>query len=230
MTPLIESIGLVKHYAASGTREDVRVLNGIDMRVDRGESVAVMGASGSGKSTLLHLLGGLDRPTSGEVRFSGESINTYTADQLATYRNRRIGFIFQFHHLLPEFTALENILMPTLIRGGDPVETRTRADALMERLQIAHRSAHRPSECSGGEQQRIAIARALINSPDIVLADEPTGNLDQGNAALVLDLLLDVRAAEGLTMILVTHDPMIASRCGRSVRLRGGLMMESQSD
>jgi lipoprotein-releasing system ATP-binding protein len=230
MTPLIESIGLVKQYAANGTRDDVRVLNGIDMSVNRGESVAVMGASGSGKSTLLHLLGGLDRPTAGEVRFDGDRINDYTAEQLAAYRNRRIGFIFQFHHLLPEFTALENILMPTLIRNGDPTETRTRAHALMDRLQIAHRSAHRPSECSGGEQQRIAIARALINRPDLVLADEPTGNLDQANAAMVLDLLLDIRATEGLTMILVTHDPVIAERCGRSVQLRGGRMMESQSD
>jgi lipoprotein-releasing system ATP-binding protein len=230
MTPLIDGVDLVKRYASNGSREEVLVLDGANLAVQRGESVAVMGASGSGKSTLLHLLGGLDRPTSGDVRFDGSSIGAYTAEQLALYRNRRIGFIFQFHHLLPEFTALENILMPTLIRGGDPAETGSRAKALMERLQIAHRSEHRPSECSGGEQQRIAIARALINRPDLVLADEPTGNLDQANAAVVLDLLLDVRAAEGLTMILVTHDPMIAARCGRSVRLRGGRMMETQSE
>lgn len=230
MRPLIEGVGLVKRYAANGSREEVRVLNGTDLAVRRGESVAVMGASGSGKSTLLHLLGGLDRPTAGDVRFDGESINAFTAEQLAAYRNRRIGFIFQFHHLLPEFTALENILMPTLIRGVDPAETRQRAMDLMERLQIAHRASHRPSECSGGEQQRIAIARALINRPDLVLADEPTGNLDQANAAVVLDLLLDVRAAEGLTMILVTHDPLIAARCGRSVLLRGGQVMESQPE
>jgi lipoprotein-releasing system ATP-binding protein len=230
MIPLIESIGLVKRYTANGTREEVRVLDGIDLSVHRGESVAVMGASGSGKSTLLHLLGGLDRPTAGEVRFDGDRINDYTAEQLAAYRNRRIGFIFQFHHLLPEFTALENVLMPTFIRNGDPSGTRTRAYALMDRLQIAHRSAHRPSECSGGEQQRIAIARALINSPDLLLADEPTGNLDQANAAIVLDLLLEIQAAEGVTLILVTHDPNIAGRCARSVMLRGGRMMESQTD
>lgn len=230
MSVLIEGIGLVKRYAANGSREEVRVLDGADLAVHRGESVAVMGASGSGKSTLLHLLGGLDQPTSGDVRFAGESIGSYSAEQLASYRNRRIGFIFQFHHLLPEFTALENILMPTLIRTDHREDPRSRALELMDRLQIAHRREHRPSECSGGEQQRIAIARALINRPDLVLADEPTGNLDQANAGVVLDLLLDVRAAEGLTMILVTHDPAIASRCGRSVLLRGGQVMESQPE
>lgn len=225
---LIEGVDLVKRYEANGSRNAVSVLDGVRLGVQRGERVAIMGSSGSGKSTLLHILGGLDRPTSGDVRFDGESIMTYDSETLARYRNRRIGFIFQFHHLLPEFTAWENVLMPTLISDGDTSDVEFRAGFLFEHLQIAHRRHHRPSECSGGEQQRIAIARALINRPDLILADEPTGNLDQANASIVLDLLLSLQESEGVTMILVTHDPAIAARCNRELFLTRGRILESQ--
>jgi lipoprotein-releasing system ATP-binding protein len=227
ISTLIEARGIHKTYAAKGEKDAVEVLRGVDLRIQTKERLAIIGSSGSGKSTLLHLLGGLDRPDHGDVIYGQTPLSTLNATQLARYRNQEVGFIFQFHHLLPEFSTLENVLMPTFIAAADVNETRERAQYLLDTLHLAHRVNHRPSELSGGEQQRVAIARALINRPQLLLADEPTGNLDQTNAQSVMDLLLELQSSESLTLVLVTHDPLIASQCDRICELHAGLVMES---
>ena len=218
--------GLYKSYRKG--KNEVPVLNGVDLDVERGEMVAVVGSSGSGKSTLLHLLGLLDAPDAGEVLLDGERIDNLGEAQRDQLRNSTFGFIFQFYHLLPELSALENVLMPQLIRHGlwsywrERGKLRQEGKNLLDRVGLGHRLTHRPSELSGGEMQRAAIARALAGRPKVLLADEPTGNLDAGNGQAVLELLRDLNRERGLTMILVTHDQQIAQQADRIVRLAEG--------
>jgi lipoprotein-releasing system ATP-binding protein len=227
------------HLAASGLakgyrkgRNEVPVLRGVDLEVERGELVAVVGSSGSGKSTLLHVLGLLDTPDEGEVWFEGKRIDDGPEKRRDVLRNRTFGFIFQFYHLLPELSALENVMMPLMIRHGlvpylfRRREIRREAAALLERVGLGHRLSHRPSELSGGEMQRAAIARALAGGPEILLADEPTGNLDSTTGQGVLELLRDLNRERGLTMMLVTHDLTIAQQADRVVRLAEGRIEE----
>lgn len=230
MTAHLAAIGIKKAYQRG--KIAVPVLQGVDLEVEHGELVAVVGASGSGKSTLLHVLGLLDGPDSGVVRLEGERIDNKPDRQRDAMRNRTFGFIFQFYHLLPELTALENVMMPQLIRHGvfaymsKRKTIRREAAALLERVGMGHRMEHHPSELSGGEMQRAAIARALAGGPAIVLADEPTGNLDAGTGQTVLELLRDLNRERGLTMILVTHDHQIAQQTDRIVRLAEGRIEE----
>ncbi len=211
---------LTKEYV-DGPRV-VRVLTGLDLEIAAGERVAIVGESGVGKSTLLHILGTLDRPTSGEVWFDGEELARKSDHELAHFRNREVGFIFQFHHLLPDFTALENVMMPALIAGARRETARQRAGALLARVGLSERVEHRPGELSGGEQQRVAVARALIQEPRVVLADEPTGNLDPATAEGVQDLLIELNAERRLTLVVVTHSTVLASAMDRTLRLTGG--------
>jgi lipoprotein-releasing system ATP-binding protein len=226
----LAAVGLEKAYLKGKSR--VPVLRGVDLSIDRGEMVAIVGASGSGKSTLLHVLGQLDAPDAGSVALDGRRIDNDGGHRRDALRNETFGFIFQFYHLLPELTALENVMMPRLIRHGFWSYLRQRrairdeATALLERVGLGHRLAHHPAELSGGEMQRAAIARALAGNPEIVLADEPTGNLDAGSGQGVLDLLRDLNRERGLTMILVTHDNQIANQADRVVRLVEGRIEE----
>ncbi len=222
--PLLEARRVHKTYRFGAL--GVEVLRGVDLAVHAGEWVAVLGSSGSGKSTLMHLLGGLDRPDAGkgEVRFRGEPISLQPGSALDSYRNRDIGFVFQFYHLLPELSVLENTVLPSLVRGGASggrASIRRDAEALLDAFGLAHRLAHRPSQLSGGERQRVAIARALINRPAVLLADEPTGNLDAATGAGILDLLAE-RHRQGLTVVMVTHDHEVAARATRQIRLVNG--------
>ena len=211
---------LVKSY--EGPRETVRVLKGLDLEVARGESVAVVGASGVGKSTLLHLVGTLDRPDSGQVLVGGKDLFNLAERELAAFRNRHIGFVFQFHHLLPEFSALENVMMPALIARMDRRQARERAARLLEQVGLAGREGHRPAELSGGEQQRVAVARALVMGPELLLADEPTGNLDEETGQRVQELFLRLKQEMGLTTLVATHNEKLAAALDRRVRLVGG--------
>jgi lipoprotein-releasing system ATP-binding protein len=212
------------HKSFDHMGRSLEVLRGIDLEIDEGEIVAIVGPSGAGKSTLLHCIGTLDLPTSGKIELAGEDITLGTAKpkKLAALRNRTIGFVFQFHHLLPEFTALENVVMPGLIQGRSADEMEAAAKALLGEVGLAERLTHRPGELSGGEQQRVALARALVLSPKLLLADEPTGNLDTATSAEVHDLFFETNRARGTTIVVVTHNASFAERMPRVVHLRDG--------
>jgi lipoprotein-releasing system ATP-binding protein len=203
-------------------RTEVHVLKSVSLEIKRGELAAIVGASGVGKTTLLHILGTLDRPTSGTVRFDGDDVFAMDEPALADFRNRKIGFVFQFHHLLPEFTALENVMMPALIRRQDQTEARAAAEAVLKEVGLEHRLEHRTGELSGGEQQRVAVARALVLRPDLVLADEPTGNLDSHTGEEVFKLLRDLNRAKGVTFVIVTHNEALSSQADRIIRMVDG--------
>jgi lipoprotein-releasing system ATP-binding protein len=220
MSSLVEVRGLCKTYFSGPNR--VEVLNGINLNLEAGTTTALVGASGAGKSTLLHLLGALDRPTDGTILFREENLFRKNDRDLALFRNRSIGFVFQFHHLLPEFTALENVMMPALIARVPKTKAAETAEALLTDVGLAHRLTHRPGELSGGEQQRVAIARALALSPELLLADEPTGNLDMKTSEGVHALLNDLQQKRGLTLVVVTHNERLAAAMGRTVRLIDG--------
>lgn len=205
----------------------INVLNGVHLMVGRGEMVAVVGASGAGKSTLLHVCGALDRPNRGEVRVEGESLSNRSDDELAAIRNRKIGFVFQFHHLLREFSALENVMMPLRISGINEREARSRAELLLGRVGLTGRMHHRPSELSGGEQQRTAVARALAMDPALLLADEPSGNLDHGTAEMLHDLLAQLARDLEIGMVVVTHNRSLAARADRALLLEDGSLAET---
>jgi lipoprotein-releasing system ATP-binding protein len=218
---LIRAEGLGKVYG-DGDRHRVEVLRDLDLSVVAGEKVVIVGQSGVGKSTLLHVLGALDRPTSGQVWFGSESLTAMSERDLAEFRNREIGFIFQFHHLLPDFTALENTMMPGLIRGLSWSDAEARARGVLTQVGLSHRLDHKPGELSGGEQQRVAVARAVVLSPRAVLADEPTGNLDPATADEVHELLMDLNRTRGITLVIVTHNDRLAALADRTLRLQSG--------
>ena len=225
---VLTGTGLVKRYTEEDGSELV-ILDGVDIEVARGEAVAIVGASGAGKSTLLHLLGCLDRPTAGAVRLAGQSVDVLSETELAAVRSRSIGFVFQFHHLLREFNALENVMMPQLIAGVQPTEARRRAEELLASVGLAARASHRSSELSGGEQQRVAVARALANRPAVIIADEPSGNLDTHTGEHLHELFFRLRDEHGVALVLATHNRELAERADRVLLLKEGHLRSNDS-
>lgn len=217
-SPMVEAHALTKNFG------ELQVLRGIDLQIGRAEVVSIMGASGAGKTTLLQILGTLDRPTSGSVTIDGVDPFSLSQRQLSAFRNTKIGFVFQFHQLLPEFTALENVMLPALIGGKTAPEAEARAAELLDFLNLSHRADHKPNELSGGEKQRAAIARALVNNPSVVFADEPSGNLDSHNADELQSLFFSLREKYGQTFVIVTHDARLAQTCDRMIVIKDGLV------
>lgn len=217
---MLQAVNIRKRYGS------LEVLKGIDLTIEKSEIVSIVGSSGAGKSTLLHLLGTLDTPDTGEVLFDGESVSSLKRSELAKFRNRHIGFVFQFHNLLPEFTALENVCLPAYLAGRSEKETRVRARELLGMLNMERRADHKPSEMSGGEQQRVSVARALINSPEIIFADEPSGNLDSRNAAELHQIFFLLRKELGQTFVIVTHNDQLAAMADRKITMRDGHILE----
>ena len=221
--PFLEALGIVKTYAVGG--RSLTVLRDLELTVAAGEMVAIVGASGVGKSTLLHILGGLDRADQGRIAIDGVELTTLPPAEIVAFRNRRVGFVFQFHHLLPEFSALENAEMPMRIARMPMADARPRAEELLGRVGLGERLTHRPGMLSGGEQQRVAVARALVMRPAVLLADEPTGDLDEQTADSLHALLREMHEASGLTSIIATHNPRLAHACDRVLRLEGGRLL-----
>ncbi len=223
-SPVLRASHIAKKFSTENKEEQLEVLTDVNLTMQLSDVVAIVGSSGCGKSTLLHILGGLDRPNAGKIWWEDNAIHTLKTDQLAEMRNRHIGFVFQFHHLLPEFTAIENVMMPALIRGDSQEIAREKAAGLLDRFDMGNRLQHRPSQLSGGEQQRVSMARALMNDPAMILADEPTGNLDEKNTETILSLLFELREDRNLSIILVTHEQFIAERCDQIFLLQNGLL------
>jgi len=223
MASLVVASGIRKHFSTGD--DGLEVLKGIDLAIDRGEVVAIVGPSGVGKSTLLHILGGLDTPTAGAVRFGGSDVFSLGEAERARLRNRHIGFVFQFHHLLPDFTALENAMMPLLVQGQEAEGARARAEELLGRVGLEDRLSHLPAELSGGESQRVAVVRALVTEPDVVLADEPSGNLDEKRSAELHDLMWDLSLDLGRALVIVTHEAALADRADRVVHMQDGRVL-----
>lgn len=219
---MIEAKGIEKSFG------NLKVLKGIDFNAEKSEVVSIMGASGAGKSTLLQILGTLSTPDKGTLLIDGTDVTTLSRKEISTFRNRKIGFVFQFHHLLPEFTSLENVMIPALINGASESEAKKRAAELLDTLGLAERATHKPSELSGGEQQRVAIARALMNKPAVLFADEPSGNLDSVTKAELHQLFFRLRDELGQTIVIVTHDPDLAKMCDRSLFMRDGVFINDQ--
>lgn len=224
VVPPLEVQDLHKYFSTASGDGELRVLQGVRLRVETGEAVAIIGQSGAGKSTLLNLLGALDRPTAGEVKIGGQPLSSLTEDQLAEVRNRHIGFVFQFHHLLKDFTALENVMMPCLVGGMPQDAAAARAEELLGAVSLGHRLDHKPGQLSGGEQQRVAVARAIANQPLVLLADEPSGNLDGPTSEQLHDVLFKLREDRHLSMVVVTHNQELAERTDRILHMKDGVL------